>query len=126
MVKDTILSHGSIFNVLITKGLLESVKLSKKRYSHDFKNKRKLKKAKTEKLQILAKKDKEKEMREKAQQGLQESHSKVRQMTKQLLVIQSRMLMTNQRIASENKHSKKTATIPIQNGHWHEKKTGVK
>lgn len=56
MVKDTILSHGSIFNVLITKGLLESVKLSKKRYSHDFKNKRKLKKAKTEKLQILAKK----------------------------------------------------------------------
>ena len=47
MVKNTILSHGSIFNVLITKGLLESVNLAKQQYSHDVKNKRKLKKAET-------------------------------------------------------------------------------
>ena len=43
MVKDTILSHGSIRNVPITKGLLESVKLAKQRYNHDLGNKRKLK-----------------------------------------------------------------------------------
>ena len=32
MVKDTILSHGSIFDVPITKGLLESVKLVEQQY----------------------------------------------------------------------------------------------
>ena len=43
MVTDTILSHGSIGNVPITKGLLESVKLAKQRCNHDLGNKRKLK-----------------------------------------------------------------------------------
>ena len=38
MVKDTILSHGSIFAVPITKGLLESVKLAKQRCNHDLEN----------------------------------------------------------------------------------------
>ena len=56
MVKDTILSCGSIFDVPITKGLLESVKLDKQRYSHDLENKRKLKEAELGQLQMLAKK----------------------------------------------------------------------
>ena len=34
MVKDIILSYGSIFDVPITKYLLESVKLAKQRYNH--------------------------------------------------------------------------------------------
>ena len=54
MVKDTILSHGSIFDVPITKGLLETVKLAKQWYNHDIENKRKLKETKAEKLQMLA------------------------------------------------------------------------
>ena len=67
MVKDTILSHGSIFDVPITKGLLESVKLAKQRYNHDLENKRKLKEAQTEKLQMVAKKEKAKELSEEQQ-----------------------------------------------------------
>ena len=43
MVKDKILGHGSIFDVLIT---MESVKLAKQRYNHDLENKRNRKVAK--------------------------------------------------------------------------------
>ena len=45
---------------------MESVKLAKQQCNHDLKNTRKLKEAKTEKLQILAKKNEEKEVKEKS------------------------------------------------------------
>ena len=71
------------FDVPITKGLLESVKLDKQRYNQ---NKRKLKEVEVEQLQMLAKMDKEKEIKEKVQQELQELHSKVRQISDGLAV----------------------------------------
>ena len=86
MVKDTILSHGSIFDVPITKGLLESVKLDKQQYSHDLENKRKLKEAEVKQLQMLTEKNKEKEIKEKVQQELQELNSEVRQISDSLAV----------------------------------------
>ena len=64
---------------------MESVKLVKQQYNHDLANK-KLKEAEAEKLQMLAKKDEEKEIKEKVQQELQELHSKVCQISDGLAV----------------------------------------
>ena len=108
MVKDTILNHGSIFDVPITNDLLESVKLAKQLYKHDLENKRKLKEAKTEKLQMLAKKYEEKEITEKVQQVPQELHSKVRQTSDALPVADDIVKEGNDEL--KNCLSQKTST----------------
>ena len=91
MVKNTILSHGSIFDVLISKDLLESVKLAKERYNHDFENKRKLKEADAEKLHMLAKKRiKKKKFKKKCNKSLRDFILKFIkfQIAQQLLMIE--------------------------------------
>ena len=65
---------------------MESVKLAKQRYNHDLEIKRKLEEVEAEKLQMVAKKDKEKGIKEKVQQKLQELHSKIWQISDDLAV----------------------------------------
>ena len=97
-MKDTILNHGSIFDAPINKGPLESVKLAKQRYNHDLENKRKLKEAEAEKLQMLAKKDEGKEILKKVQQELQELHSKVCQISDGLTVFDDKVKEGNDKL----------------------------
>ena len=52
------LSHGSLFDIPITKDLLESVKLGKQRHNHHPENTRKFIEAKAEKLQKMTNKKK--------------------------------------------------------------------
>ena len=65
---------------------MESVKLAKQRYNHDLEIKRKLEEVEAEKLQMVGKKDKEKGIKEKVQQKLQELHSKIWQISDDLAV----------------------------------------
>ena len=85
-VKDTILNYGSIFDVPITKGLLDSVKLSKQRYDADLENKRKLREAEAEKLEILKQKSKEDQQKVVKHQELQEIKAKLQQISDGLSV----------------------------------------
>lgn len=85
-VKDTILSYGSIFDVPITKDLLDSVKHSKQRYDADLEYKRKLKEAEAEKFAALKQKGEEDQQKLVQQKELQEIKSKLQQISDGLSV----------------------------------------
>ena len=113
------LSHGSIFDIPITKDLLESVKLGKQRHNHHPENTRKFVEAKAEKLQKMT--NKKKKIKEKVQQKLQELHSKVQKFSDGLAVANE----TKKLSFAENKQSKRTTKSTIQNRNWHHKNTGA-
>jgi hypothetical protein len=68
LVKDTILSFGSIFDIPISKSLLDSVKLARQRYNLDLENKRRLKEAEERVLQTLTRNKEIDALKEKEQE----------------------------------------------------------